>query len=111
MLPVSVETFKALVEQPSTKHLVAVNCWAEWCGLSNLLEPIYERISKDFAYEMTFVKLNIDDNPELADKFNIRSLPALMLFSGEEPLALISGPISENDLKSELEYILSMTQQ
>jgi thioredoxin 1 len=111
LIPVSFETFEALVEQPSTKHLVAVNCWAEWCGPSTLLEPICERTSQKLAYRMDFVKLNIDDNPELADKFGLRSLPAIMLFNDEEPLALISGLIPEDALKAELEYILSMIQQ
>jgi thioredoxin 1 len=111
LIPVSFETFEALVEQPSTKHLVAVNCWAEWCGPSKLLEPIYERTAQELSYRMDFVKLNIDDNPELANKFGLRSLPALMLFNDEEPLALISGLIPKDALKAELEYILSMIQQ
>ena len=111
MIPVSFETFEALVEQPSTKHPVVVNCWAKWCGPSKLLEPIYERLSLKFAYEMDFVKLNVDDNPELAEQYGICRLPAVIVFSDEEPLAAISGLVPEDVLGSELEYILSMTQQ
>ena len=111
MIPVSFETFEALVEQPSTKRPVVVNCWADWCGPCTVFEPVYEKISKEFTYEMDFVKLNIEDNPELADKFDLRRLPALLIFSGGEPLAILSGLIPEYVLKSELEYVLSMTQQ
>ena len=111
MIPVSLETFEALVEDPSIKRPVAVNCWADWCGPCKLFEPIYEKISKEFTHEMDFVNLNIEDNPELADKFDLRRLPALLIFSGGEPLAILSGLIPEYVLKSELEYVLSMTQQ
>jgi len=110
LIPVSLETFEALVEQPSTKHPVAVNCWADWCGPCELFEPIYEQTSKEFTYEMDFVKLNIEDNPELADRFNIRRLPSLIIFSEKEPLAIVSGLIPDYVLKSELEYVLSLTQ-
>lgn len=61
---------------------VLVDFWAEWCGPCKQIAPALEELSSEFAGRVTIAKLNIDDHPELAVKYNIRSIPMLALFDG-----------------------------
>ncbi len=63
---------------------VVVDFWAEWCGPCKMIGPSLEEISKEMAGKVTITKLNIDENPELAAKFGVRSIPTLMIFKGGE---------------------------
>lgn len=110
MIPVTSETFDKLVLEPSRKHPVVLDLWAEWCGPCKVFSPVYEKVSKDYGYEMDFFKLNIDDNPELADKYHIRSIPAVLIFNNSEPIAQITGLIPEDKLRYELDYVIALTQ-
>jgi len=63
---------------------VVVDFWAEWCGPCKMIAPALDEISNEMAGKVTIAKLNIDENPELAAKFGVRSIPTLMLFKGGE---------------------------
>jgi len=69
---------------------------------------VYEKVSKEYSYDMDFVKLNVDDNPELANRYHIKSIPSILIFSNSEPIAQISGMIPEDKLRYELEYVLKL---
>jgi thioredoxin 1 len=59
---------------------VVVDFWAEWCGPCKMIGPSLEEISKELQGKVTIAKLNIDENPELAAQFGVRSIPTLMIF-------------------------------
>ena len=59
---------------------VIVDFWAEWCGPCKMLTPILEELSNEMKNEINVVKVNLDENQDLAMKYSIRSIPSLLLF-------------------------------
>ncbi len=59
---------------------VVVDFWASWCGPCKMLAPIFEEVSKEFAGRMKFAKLSTEECPELAEKYEVRGIPCMILF-------------------------------
>ena len=68
----------------SSDKLVLCDFWAEWCGPCKQISPILENLAKEFENEVTIAKINIDDNPDIPSKYNIMSIPSLLLFKNGE---------------------------
>ena len=64
---------------------VLVDFWAEWCGPCRVLGPTVESLADDYAGRVKVAKLNIDDNPEAAARYGVRSIPTLILFKNGKP--------------------------
>ena len=79
---------------------VVVDFWAEWCGPCKMIGPSLEEISKEMHGKVKITKLNIDENPELAARFGVRSIPTLMVFKGGEVADIKVGALPKTALTS-----------
>lgn len=84
MATVKVDTANFQSEVLESVEPVVVDFWAEWCGPCKMIAPSLEEISNELAGKVKVVKLNIDENPELAAQFGVRSIPTLAMFKGGE---------------------------
>jgi thioredoxin 1 len=84
MATVKVDTSNFQSEVLDSAEPVVVDFWAEWCGPCKMIAPSLEEISTELAGKVKVVKLNIDENPELAAQFGVRSIPTLAMFKGGE---------------------------
>lgn len=77
---------------------VVVDFWAEWCGPCRMIAPALEEIASEMAGKVTIAKLNIDENPDVALRFGVRSIPTLILFKDGKPAAIQVGAQPKNRL-------------
>lgn len=82
---------------------VLIDFWAEWCGPCKMIAPILDEAADEYADRLTVAKLNIDENPNTAQKFGIRSIPTLMLFKDGAVHAQKLGAMSKSQLTAFLE--------
>ena len=75
-----------------------VDFWAEWCGPCKMIAPILEEAASEYVDKMSVVKLNVDESPNIAQKFGIRSIPTLMLFKDGAVQAQKLGAMSKSQL-------------
>jgi len=77
---------------------VLIDFWAEWCGPCKMIAPLLDDVAGEYADKLAIVKLNIDENPNTAQKFGIRSIPTLMLFKDGAVQAQKLGAMSKSQL-------------
>jgi len=77
---------------------VLLDFWAEWCGPCKMIAPLLDDIADDYADKLAIVKLNVDENPNIAQKFGIRSIPTLMVFKDGAVQAQKLGALSKSQL-------------
>src|SRR5437899_508664 len=82
---------------------VLVDFWAEWCGPCKRLAPTVDAVAADYAGKMTVGKLNVDDNPNTAFRFQVRGIPTLLLFKGGQVVESVVGMVQKDDLKKVLD--------
>jgi thioredoxin 2 len=87
----------------ATKRLVLVDLWAPWCGPCRMVAPVLEKLSRDFAGELKVVKVNVDESPHTAQRYQARSIPMLVLISDGAVVETIVGAQPEHVLRSRIE--------
>ena len=85
---------------------VLVDFWAPWCGPCRIVAPHLEELAGE-RDDLTIVKLNVDDNPQTAAKYNVMSIPTLLLFKNGQVAHQIVGALPKNRLVQELEPALA----
>ena len=81
---------------------VLVDFWAEWCGPCRMIAPVLDELATEQAGKATVAKVNIDEAPELAQRFNITSIPTLMVFRNGQPVRTLRGVQSKSALTAAL---------
>lgn len=85
--------------QTVSKGLTVVDFWAEWCGPCRMISPIIEELSNDYNGQANFAKVNVDHNPEVSMKYNIRSIPTILFFKNGEVVDKVVGAVPKSRLE------------
>jgi thioredoxin 1 len=86
--------------------LVVVDCWAAWCGPCHMVAPIIETMAHDYVGKIVFGKLNVDENRGTALKFEIMSIPTLLVFKNGSLVNRIVGALPRQALETQIERYL-----
>ena len=98
---VTADTFESEVLNSDTP--VLVDFWAEWCGPCKMIAPILEQVASEYTDKLRVAKLDLDENQAVAMKYNVRSIPTLMLFKNGAVEAQHVGMLSKEQLKNLLD--------
>lgn len=98
-----VKDFETQVIDASAQKPVIVDFWAGWCGPCVMLEPIITELAEENKDKWSFVKVNVDENEEIADRYNIRSIPAIRIFDNGEIIAHFNGLMYKKELNAWIE--------
>jgi thioredoxin 1 len=86
---------------------VLVDFWAEWCGPCKMIAPVLEELAGDLGENLTIAKLNVDDHPEIAMRYNVMSIPTLLVFEAGEVKKRLVGAKGKGQLLQELDEFLA----
>ena len=104
IIEVNESDFNDKVIEASENKLIIVDFWAPWCGPCKQLTPVLEKIVKSSVDKLTLVKINIDDNQQIAAQLRIQSIPTVYAFKGKQIVVRCSA-----DCKPDVESALSQT--
>lgn len=82
---------------------VLVDFWAEWCGPCKAIAPVLDELAEELDGQMKIAKVNVDERPELAGEFGVRSIPTLLVIKGGAVAEQMVGAMSKSALKAKVE--------
>jgi thioredoxin 1 len=91
----------------SANGLVMIDFWAVWCGPCRIIAPTVEELAKEYAGKVKVLKLNTDENPDIASKYKIMGIPTLMFFKDGQRVDQVVGAVPKPQLKAKLDSLLS----
>ncbi|MDP3207561.1 MAG: thioredoxin [Rhodoglobus sp.] len=91
----------------NSKDTIMVDFWAEWCGPCRAVSPILDQIAAEHSDKIKIVKLNVDDNPQMAMKYQITSIPAMKVFRGGEVVKTVIGAKPKPAIEADLAEFLA----
>ncbi len=94
-------------EVMQAKGLVMIDFWAPWCGPCRMISPTVEELAKEYGDKIKVMKLNTDENSEIASRYKIMGIPTIMFFKNGEKLDQIVGVVPKQQLKAKLDSFLS----
>jgi len=86
-----------------TYPLVVVDCWAAWCAPCRAIAPVVEELARDHSGKVVFGKLNVDENPETAQKFSIMAILTLLVMKDGKEVDRIVGALPKNQLEAKID--------
>jgi len=101
ILNITNDTFES--EVINSKQPILVDFWADWCGPCRMIAPILDQLADEFTGRAKIAKIHVDEQPELARKYDIMTIPTIIIFKNGEILETSVGAVS----KGELENILN----
>jgi thioredoxin 1 len=84
-----------------------VDFWAEWCGPCRIMEPIVEKLATKYAGKLIVGKLNVDEESNLATRYDVYSIPTFMIFKNGQPVDALIGAVGESTLNQLIQKALS----
>ena len=85
---------------------VVVDFWAPWCTPCHMIAPITEKLSVEYKDKVRFCKLNVDENPQTAMKYQVMSIPLLLFFQGGQKVDESLGAVPESMIRPKVEALL-----
>ncbi|HAV63976.1 MAG TPA: thioredoxin [Verrucomicrobiales bacterium] len=94
------DNFESTLQQ--SDRPVLVDFWAEWCGPCKMLGPVLEEIAGEAGERATIAKLNVDEHPDLANRFGVQSIPTLVFFNAGAEQSRLVGVVPKSAIKQRL---------
>jgi thioredoxin 2 len=105
--PVTVTDATFLVDVERSPLPVLMDAWAPWCGPCRMIAPVIEELAREMAGRVRVAKLNVDENPATAARFNLRSIPTLLVLKGGREIDRIVGVQPKQEVARRLERALA----
>ena len=102
---VSIKTEEDLnkISSEFSDKIIVIDMWAVWCSPCKMFAPIFEKVQQEYEQDFIFAKINVDENPMVAQRYGISSIPTTLFIKGGQPIRKIVGVVNYSTLKQILE--------